>query len=96
MGLGFFPATAWPRLSPMPESLSPETYLPLVEAALAETDPALRARALAQAEAELTLANVYIPIGAPLRWSLVRGSLEAFVANPYAFHPLPDMAEIPR
>ena len=55
-----------------------------------------RARALAQAEAELTIANIYIPIGAPLRWSLVRGTVDGFLANPYAFHPLPDMAEIPR
>ena len=47
-------------------------------------------------EAQLTLANVYIPIGAPLRWSLVRGSVDAFVANRYAFHPLPEMAQIPR
>jgi len=68
----------------------------LVVQALGETDPTLRARMLAQAEAQLTLANVYIPIGAPLRWSLVRGSVDAFVANPYAFHPLPEMALIPR
>ena len=68
----------------------------LVEIALAEPDPVARARTLAQAEAELTLANVYIPIGAPLRWSLVRGSVDAFLPNPYAFHPLPEMAQIPR
>ncbi|MWV28780.1 ABC transporter substrate-binding protein [Aurantiacibacter rhizosphaerae] len=68
----------------------------LVEQALEETDPALRARTLAQAEAELTLANVYIPFGAPLRWSLVRGTVEAFMPNPYAFHPLPELAQIPR
>lgn len=68
----------------------------LVQQALSEADPALRARAMAQAEAELTLANVYIPFGAPLRWSLVRGSVDAFVPNPYAFHPLPPMAQIPR
>ena len=68
----------------------------LVEQALAETDPVLRARTLAQAEAELTLANVYIPFGAPLRWSLVRGSVDAFMPNAYAFHPLPELAQIPR
>ena len=76
--------------------LCDETVDSLVEAALAEVDPAARARTLAQAEAELTIANVYIPIGAPLRWSLVRGSVDGFLANPYAFHPLPDMAEIPK
>lgn len=67
-----------------------------VAAALAEPNPAQRARMLAQAEAEFTLANVYIPIGAPLRWSLVRGSVDAFLPNPYAFHPLPEMAQITR
>ncbi|MGB3797338.1 MAG: ABC transporter substrate-binding protein [Alteraurantiacibacter sp.] len=68
----------------------------LVEQAISETDPVLRARALAQAEAELTLANLYIPFGAPLRWSLVRGTVDAFVPNTYAFHPLPELAQIPR
>ncbi len=68
----------------------------LVEQALADTNPTSRARTLAQAEAELTLANVYIPFGAPLRWSLVRGSVDAFVPNPYAFHPLPELAQVPR
>ncbi len=68
----------------------------LIEEAMAETNPVARARMLARAEAELTLANVFIPFGAPLRWSLVRGGLDTFVANPYAFHPLPELAEIPR
>ncbi|MCB2066351.1 MAG: ABC transporter substrate-binding protein [Erythrobacter sp.] len=68
----------------------------LVETALAEPDPAARARLLAQAEAQFTLANVYIPIGSPLRWSLVRGSVNGFAPNAYAFHPLPEMALIPR
>ncbi|WAT17342.1 ABC transporter substrate-binding protein [Aurantiacibacter sp. MUD11] len=68
----------------------------LVQSALQEADPLARGRILAEAEADLTLANVFIPIGAPLRWSLVRGSVEGFQPNTYAFHPLPDMAEIPR
>ncbi|KLE32233.1 ABC transporter substrate-binding protein [Aurantiacibacter gangjinensis] len=68
----------------------------MVEQAIAQRDPAQRARMLAQAEAALTLENVYIPIASPLRWSLVRGSVEGFTANAYAFHPLPDLALIPR
>ena len=64
--------------------------------AAAEGDPAERARLLAEAEAALTLANVYIPFGSPLRWSLVRGNVEGYAANPWAFHPLPDLAQIPR
>ncbi|MFB0612943.1 ABC transporter substrate-binding protein [Aurantiacibacter poecillastricola] len=67
----------------------------LVDEALAETNLATRARMLAEAEANLTLSNVYIPFGAPLRWSLVRGSVDGYLPNPYAFHPLPDMALIP-
>ncbi|WP_338242327.1 ABC transporter substrate-binding protein [Aurantiacibacter hainanensis] len=68
----------------------------LVRQALEEGDPATRARILAQAETDLSQSNIYIPFGAPLRWSLVRGSIEGFLPNPYAFHPLPDIAEIPR
>lgn len=68
----------------------------LVAQALAETDPAARATLMAQAEAEFTLENVYIPIGSPLRWSLLRGSVDGFEANSLGFHPLPPLAQIPR
>lgn len=53
------------------------------------TDEATEAALMAQAEAELTKANVFIPIGAPLRWSLVRGNITGFELNGWAFHPLP-------
>lgn len=59
-------------------------------------DPEMRTQMLAQAENELTKANVYIPFGAPLRWSLVRSNVEGFAANVWAFHPLPPMATLPR
>jgi ABC-type transport system substrate-binding protein len=49
---------------------------------------------LGRAEAILTAANVYIPIGAPLRWSMVRSSVEGFADNQWGFHPLPPMATI--
>lgn len=78
------------------QGLCDEDVDALVELAMADRDPVMRARRLAQAEAELTLANVYIPIGSPLRWSLVRGTVDGFEANVYAYHPLPEMAEIPR
>ena len=74
---------------------SEETDL-LVAQALSETDPVVRATMMAQAEAEFTLENVYIPIGSPLRWSLLRGSVDGFEANVHAFHPLPPLAQIPR
>jgi len=67
-----------------------------VQSALAAPDPQTRNDDLARAEALLTAANVYIPIGAPLRWSMVRGNVDGFAANAWAWHPLPDMATIPR
>jgi ABC-type transport system substrate-binding protein len=64
--------------------------------ALDERDSPTRARLMGEAETALTAANVYIPFGPPLRWSLVRGNVDGFAPNLWAFHPLPDMAVIPR
>lgn len=74
---------------------SPEADARLVEARSAP-DPTSAAALMAEAEAELTAANVFIPIAAPLRWSLVRGDVSGFEPNRWAFHPLPPMAMIPR
>jgi oligopeptide transport system substrate-binding protein len=68
----------------------------LVELAVTERDPTARATLLAEAEAELAAANVYIPFGPPVRWSLIRGNVEGFVPNPWAFHPLPPLAQAAR
>jgi oligopeptide transport system substrate-binding protein len=67
-----------------------------VRQALAAADPQERADAMARAEAMLTAANVFIPLAAPLRWSMVRGNVDGYAANPWAYHPLPEMALIPR
>ena len=55
-----------------------------------------RTALLGRAEAILTAANVYIPLGAPLRWSMVRSSVDGFVDNQWAVHPLPALATIPK
>jgi ABC-type transport system substrate-binding protein len=68
----------------------------LVREANAQLDPVSRATLFAQAETELIQANVFIPFGSPVRFSLVRGNIDGFVANPWAFHPLPPLAVIPR
>lgn len=60
------------------------------------TDPAVRAELLADAEAELTRANVFIPFGPPIRWSLVRGDVHGFTANGWNIHPLMPMALLPK
>lgn len=67
-----------------------------VRESLSAEDAASRAALLAEAEAELTAANIYIPLSGPLRWSLVRGSIEGFAPNAWAFHPLPAIAGVPR
>ncbi len=59
-------------------------------------DPAARSALLAQATAKLTDANVFIPFGPPMRWSLVRGDMTGFVANRLGYHPLMPLALRPK
>lgn len=60
----------------------------LVEEALTERDPARKQELLAEAHAELMAAEVFIPLGVPVRWSLVRGAVNGYQANPWGLHPL--------
>lgn len=66
-----------------------------VKEANAAPDPAQGTALLAEAEVALTQANVFIPLGPPLRWSLVRGSITGFEPNQWGVHPLPALALIP-
>jgi len=60
----------------------------LVRQAQGARDPAQREVLLAEAHKALAQSEVYIPLGVPVRWSLVRGTLRNFQPNPWAFHPL--------
>lgn len=51
-------------------------------------DPIAVANFYAQAEASLTQENVYIPIGVPIRWSLVAGDGAGFAINRWGLHAL--------
>lgn len=64
--------------------------------ALLEPDPAKRADLFAQAEAQLTIANTFIPLGVPIRWSLVSGRAAGFMPNPWSVHPLLPLAMPPK
>ncbi|TCJ39875.1 peptide ABC transporter substrate-binding protein [Parafrankia sp. BMG5.11] len=64
----------------------------LVAAAAAEPDPVARGTMLAEAEERLTALNAFIPLGAPVRWSLVRGDIDGFVDNRWGLHPLSPLA----
>lgn len=52
-------------------------------------------RLLGEAETALTAAEVFIPLGAPIRWSLVRGGVGGFGENRWGRHPLFPMATAP-
>jgi oligopeptide transport system substrate-binding protein len=67
----------------------------LVREAVREPDPASRATLLAEAETRLTARQGFIPLGAPVRWSLVRGDVAGFVENTWAVHPLYPLALAP-
>ncbi|MBV1689894.1 ABC transporter substrate-binding protein [Novosphingobium sp. G106] len=68
----------------------------LVAQAQRASDPAVGKNLLADAEAELTKANAFIPFGPPIRWSLVRGDVHGFAANRWNIHPLMPMAMLPK
>jgi len=67
-----------------------------VKEARSAPDDASRAALLAEAEAEITAANGFVPFARPLRWSLVRADITGFAANPWGFHPLLPLALTPR
>ena len=60
----------------------------LVQQSLTVRDPQEKQALLAQAHAELVQAEVFIPLGAPVRWSLVRGAVDGYRANQWGVHPL--------
>jgi ABC-type oligopeptide transport system substrate-binding subunit len=60
----------------------------LLEQALDMRDATSRAALLAAAEETLLAANRFIPLGAPVRWSLARSDLGGFIENSLSVHPL--------
>ena len=72
---------------------------PAADRLLAEADAtgdlAARAALLAEAEAELTAANSFVPLGPPIRWTLLRRGLSGFSPNRWAAHPLIGFALAP-
>jgi oligopeptide transport system substrate-binding protein len=60
----------------------------LVRQSLTERDATARTLLLIDAHAALTKREAFIPLGAPVRWSLVRGSIRNYIANPWGLHPL--------
>ena len=67
----------------------------LIAQAISSPDAATKARLLAEAEDALLASDVYIPIGAPVRWSLIRSEVDGYVENRWGLHPLFPMAMRP-
>jgi peptide/nickel transport system substrate-binding protein/oligopeptide transport system substrate-binding protein len=78
------------------QALCSESADAFAQRARSEPDPAKRAELLADAEAELTKTNGFIPFGTPIRWSLVSGAVTGFTPNRWAVHPLMPLALLPK
>lgn len=64
----------------------------LLASALEASDANAARPLFAQAERELEAENVFLPLGAPVRWSLVAGDVSGFALNRWAIHPLLPLA----
>ncbi|HTK59107.1 MAG TPA: ABC transporter substrate-binding protein [Sphingomicrobium sp.] len=65
---------------------------PLLAQARATVDAHQRAALLVQAAAMMDQAQLFIPIAAPIRWSLVSGNAPGFAENAFARHTLVGLA----
>ncbi|PZU07672.1 MAG: ABC transporter substrate-binding protein [Sphingobium sp.] len=65
----------------------PQADAQLTAASRAASEAERTAR-IADAEARMTAHNGYVPLGAPVRWSLVSRRLSGFLPSPRARHPL--------
>ncbi len=67
----------------------------MIAQAIRAQDPEVEQQLLAAANRELTAKEVFIPLGAPIRFSLVRGTIAGFEANQWGFHPLFPLSQPP-
>ena len=67
----------------------------LMDAARDTPIPAQRYALLSQAAGRIDDAQLFIPIAAPVRWSLVSGRIQGFAGNRYARHTLTDLQQQP-
>jgi peptide/nickel transport system substrate-binding protein len=67
----------------------------LMDAARQTPVPAQRYALLGQAAARIDDAQLFLPIAAPVRWSLVSGRIQGFAGNRYARHTLTDLEARP-
>ncbi len=66
---------------------------PLLEAARTTRDAGERASLFAQAERQMSDATLFMPLTAPVRWSLAASGISNFVENRFARHPLTSLRD---
>lgn len=66
----------------------------LLAAAEDAPDPQKRAELLERSLSALNGSNIYIPLGTPVRWSLVRDDVIGFAPNSTGYHPLAPLARV--
>jgi peptide/nickel transport system substrate-binding protein len=66
-----------------------------LESARNTPTPPQRYALLAQAAAKIDQEQLFIPITAPVRWSLVSRRIQGFAGNRYARHTLTDLEQKP-
>jgi len=66
---------------------------PLLDSARDTLIPAQRYAFLAQAAGRIDEAQLFIPLAAPVRWSLVSNRVQGFAGNRYARHTLTDLQQ---
>jgi len=66
---------------------------PLLDAARDTLVPAQRYALLTQAAAKMDEAQLFIPLAAPVRWSLVSSRIQGFAGNRFALHTLTDLEQ---
>ena len=71
----------------VPKQCNPQADA-LIAQSITTVSSSERAALLRQAEEALLADNTFIPLGAPVRWSLVRANLAGFAENPLGVHPL--------
>jgi oligopeptide transport system substrate-binding protein len=67
----------------------------LMDAARQSPVPAQRYALLGQAAGKIDAAQLFIPLAAPVRWSLVSGRIQSFAGNRYARHTLTALENAP-
>ena len=67
----------------------------LLDAARDTLIAAQRGALIAQAAGRIDEAQLFLPLAAPVRWSLVSGRIQGFVGNRFARHTLTDLEQKP-